>query len=251
MRLIREIAISVLVLCMTLSAAYALTEEEQGQLDDLLNQASSISEGANVAGATITAEDGWLLQGEKACTYSRLLNADETCLTSAVVFPSDGVGIDTIYYSAPEDIGHVNMDDWAEDVNSQIDEIWESYVEGAKAQSKRIGYDVVPLKWVQYPTLNKAAKVMTYGILLDFGGNVIINLTSVKFTRTGYVVMEVVTGDEMLAASSATYDSVSVYASNTYSPKPDSSLAMYTPYETSLLTSSRSDNVAASLCIRA
>lgn len=219
MRLIREIAISALVLCMTLSAAYALTEEEQGQLDELLSQATNITEGVNVAGATITAKDGWILQGEKACTYSRLVNADDTCLTSAVVFPTDGVGIDSIYYSAPEEIGHVNMDDWAEDVNSQIDEIWESYVEGAKEQSKRIGYDVVPLKWVQYPTLNKAAKVMTYGILVDFGGNQFINLASVKFTRTGYVLMELVTDDEMLAANSATYDSVSVYASTTYTPK--------------------------------
>jgi uncharacterized membrane-anchored protein len=134
------------------------------------------------------------------------------------VFPPEGVGINSIYYSAPEDIGYVNMEDWTDDVKSQIDEIWESYVEGSKAQSERIGYEVVPVKWVLYPTLNKTSKVMTYGILLNFGGENTINLTTVKFTKGGYVTMQVVTNDEMLAANSATYDGASLYASNTYEP---------------------------------
>ncbi len=218
MRWIKEFTIVALVSCVTLSTAQALTEEEQGQMEKLWGQASDITEGAEVEGATITATDGRLLQGEAACTLSRLLNADEYCDISAMVFPPEGIGIDTIYYQAPEDIGYVNMEDWTDDVNSQIDEIWESYVEGSKAQSERIGYEVVPLKWVLYPTLNKASKVMIYGILVDFGGENVINLVTVKFTRSGYVRMNVVTDDEMLAANSATFDSVSDYASNTYVP---------------------------------
>jgi len=215
---LRGLAIGAFALCLTVSNAEALTPDEEQQLSDLLGQAASVSQGVEVAGARIIASDGLLLQGEDACTFSSVLNADEVCDITAIMFPRDGVGIDSIYYSAPEDIGHVNMDDWTEDVTSQIDNIWDSYVEGAKAQSKRIGFDVVPLKWVLYPTLNKAAKVMTYGILLDFGGSEVINLVSVKFTRKGYVVMEIVTDEQILAASSATYDSVSVYASDSYSP---------------------------------
>lgn len=219
MSLIKVIAVGGLFLLMTLSAAHGQAGDERDQLDDLINQAANISEGTDVAGATIVAEGGSLLQGEKACTYSRLLNADVNCTTLAIVFPNPRTGIDSIYYEAPENVGHVNMDDWAEDVNSQIDEIWESYVEGSKEQSKRIGYEVTPLKWVQYPTLNKAAKVLTYGILIDFGGTQTINLTTIKFTRTGYVVMDVVTDDDMLAARSKNYDSASVYAAKTYVPQ--------------------------------
>lgn len=215
---LRDLVFGAFILCVTFSNAHALTEEEYGRLNDLVSQATSTSQGVDVAGARIVADEGALLQGEQACAFSRLLNADEECDTTAIVFPRQGVGIDTIYYSEPEDIGHVNMDDWTEDVKSQIDEIWDSYVEGSKAQSKRIGFDVVPLKWVLYPTLNKAAKVMTYGILLDFGGTHVINLVSVKFTRKGYVVLKIVTDEEILAADSASFDSVSVYASDTYKP---------------------------------
>lgn len=207
-----------LTLCVTMSSAGALTVEEEQQLDALYNQAADVSTGVEIDGATIAAEGGWILRGEEACTYSRLLNADVVCETEAIVFPPEGAAIDSIYYGPPEDIGHVNMDDWTEDVNAQIDEIWDSYVEGAKQQSERIGYPVTPVKWVLYPTLNKHARVMTYGILLDFGGDEVINLVTVKFTRSGYVVMEVVTSDEMLAAYSANFDGVSVYAASTYEP---------------------------------
>jgi uncharacterized membrane-anchored protein len=87
----------------------------------------------------------------------------------------------------------------------------------------------VPLKWVQYPTLNKAAKILTYGVLIDFGGNKTINLTSIKFTRTGYVVMKVVTDDKMLAATSRNYDNASVYAAKTYVPQTGSRYADFQP----------------------
>ena len=218
MRPLKELAIVALVSCVTLATAHAGTEGDEEQFEELFARASDITQGIEVNDATITAEGGWLLEGEDACTFSRLLNADEFCDISAIVIPPDNVGIDSIYYSPPENIGHVNIDDWTDEVSSQIDEIWESYVQGSKAQSERIGYDVVPLKWVLYPTLNKAAKVLTYGILVDFGGANVINLTTVKFTRSGYVTMSLVTDDEMLAASSTTYDRVSVYASNTYVP---------------------------------
>lgn len=225
MRPLKQFILAVLLCCLPLSTATALTEAEEEQLNALLSRAVDISEGAEVAGATIVAKEGWMLQGEDACTFSRLLNADEFCGVSAIVFPPAGSAIDSIYYAAPEDIGYVNMDDWTDDVNSQIDVIWESYVEGSKAQSERIGFDVVPVKWVLYPTLNKASQVMTYGVLLNFGGEEVINLTSVKFTRTGYVQMNVVTDDEMLAAAGTTFDGVSSYASTAYQPSTGSQYA--------------------------
>ena len=163
---------------MTFVSAQAFTEQEEQLFSDIMGRAIDVSQGTQVNGATITANGATLLKGKNACEFSRLLNADEFCDVSAILLPPEGAGIDSIYYAAPEDIGYVNMDDWTEEVSEQIDEIWESYVEGSKAQSERIGYQVVPLKWVLYPTLNRASKVMTYGILLDFGGQEIINLVS-------------------------------------------------------------------------
>lgn len=229
MRLFKEILVGMLALGMAATAAHAQTEHEQAQLDDITAQAVSITEGVKVGTAKIVARDGALLQGDDACNYSRLLNADFNCTTAAIVFPAERHAIDSIYYEAPTEVGHVNMDDWAEDVNSQIDEIWENYIAGSKTQSKRIGYEVVPVKWVQYPTLNKAAKILTYGILIDFGGQEVINLTSIKFTRTGYVVMEVVTDDDMLSARSMDYDSASLYAAKTYVPEAGTRYADFQP----------------------
>ena len=206
MILVRSILVATLVTCSTVSSVLAQTEAEQAKFSELFSRMSDASEGVAVEGSTIVAEDGLLLQNGDACAFSKLVNADEVCTVSAILFPSQDIAIDSIYYAAPENIGHVNMDDWAEDTRSQIDEIWDGYVEGTKAQSERIGYEVVPLKWVQYPTLNKASKVMTYGILLDFGGEETINLTVVKFSRSGYVVMQLVTDTEMLDAYSATFD---------------------------------------------
>jgi len=225
MNIARETLVAALLSCTVVSTALGQTDVMQAQIDALWEQASESSQGVQVGSATVVAEDGWLLLGEDACAFSRLVNADEICIYSAILFPREGISIDSVYYAAPEDLGHVNMDEWTDDVNSQIDELWEGYVEGAKAQSERIGFDVIPLKWVQYPTLSKTSKVMSYGILIDFGGDKIINLAVVKFTRTGYVVMELVTSDEMLATNSLTFDDVSVYASDTYLPADGSRYA--------------------------
>jgi len=216
---IKKLAATATVLsCITFSGAHALTEAEQNQIGTLLQNAEDVSDGQTVDSATISALDGHILKGEKACTFSHLLNADEYCNVSAIVFPREGTAIDTIYYTPPAEIGYVNMDDWTEDVRSQIDEIWESYVQGSREQSQRIGFNVEPVKWVLYPTLDKTAKVMTYGILLNFGGDEVINLVTVKFTKSGYVELNVVTDDGMLAHNGATYESVSTYAANTYDP---------------------------------
>ena len=197
--------------------AFAQSEADR-VLDGLVSRAADASEGVPLGNAMVTAPGGIILKGEDACRYSANLNADEVCETSAIVFPPDGVRIDSIYYHPAQNIGHVNMDDWTADVNAQIDEIWESYREGAAAQSERIGYQVTPVKWVLYPTLDKDAKVMTYGVLFDFDGQRVINLTSVKLTRKGYTTMEVVTDDTLLAENWSNYSAASNYAARTYTP---------------------------------
>lgn len=110
------------------------------------------------------------------------------------------------------------MDEWTDEVNAEIDTIWDHYVEGTKAQSKRLGEEVVPLRWVLYPTLDKERQIMTYGILISFAGEETINLMAIRFTRKGFSAMRIITNDELLAAASADFASVTSYASETYLP---------------------------------
>lgn len=219
MKPMKTFAAALLLAGLTATGAAALTPEEEAELDAVFEQAVDASAGARVGDATITATQAALLHGEAACTFDRLVNAEETCTTDAVLFPPQDVAIHSIYYLPPEEIGYVDMEEWTEDAKAQIDEIWQSYVEGAKAQSERIGFQITPLKWVLYPTLNQATKVMTYGILLDFGGEEVINLHTIKFTRSGYVEMNVVTDNALLADLSSSFDDVATYASNSYAPQ--------------------------------
>lgn len=214
----RILAAAVVLSSLAVAPAQALTEEEQAQLDALGQNVVDASAGAKVGSATVTAQGAVMLEGQDACTYDRLLNAQEDCTVEAILFPPEGVAVDSVYFSPPNEIGYVDMEEWTDDATSQIDEIWESYVEGSKAQSERLGYEVKPVKWVLYPTLNKDTKVMTYGFLLTFNGEPVINLHSVKFTRKGYVEMTVVTYDEMMSAANSSFDDVATYAANTYTP---------------------------------
>jgi uncharacterized membrane-anchored protein len=219
MKPFRILAAALLLTGLTISGAAALTPEEEAQLDALFENALDASGGVEVGRGTITAQGAIALQGEAACTFDRLLNAEETCVTDAVLFPPKSeTAIVSIYFTPPEEIGYVDMEEWTEDISSQIDELWENYVQGTKDQSARLGYDVTPVRWVLYPTLDKEAKVMTYGILLNFGGEEVINLQTIKFTRKGYVEMTVVTSEADLAAAALGFDEVAAYASNTYAP---------------------------------
>lgn len=218
MKPLRSFTAALLLSCLPFSPAAAMTEAEQEQLNALFENASDASAGVAVGSATITAEGAAMLQGADACTFDRLLNAEEVCTTDAVVFPPEGSVIASIYYAPPQEIGYVDMEEWTDDASSRIDEIWQSYVEGSKEQSARLGYEVTPVKWVLYPTLDRRAKVMTYGILLNFGGEQVINLQTIKFTRKGYVEMTVVTYEDMLTASPSGFTDVASYAADTYAP---------------------------------
>src|SRR3546814_9949145 len=92
--------------------------------------------------ATVIAEGGIIVHGDAACEISKILNGDEVCAVTAILVPPQGLGIDSINYFPPAEIGHVDMAEWTDEVNQEIDVIWQSFVEGAVDQSKRLGMTV-------------------------------------------------------------------------------------------------------------
>jgi uncharacterized membrane-anchored protein len=69
-------------------------------------------------------------------------------------------------YFAYDAVGYVGMEDW-DDLD--VDELWATYVEGTKEQSKQYGYQVRSLRWLIKPTLNRVNSVAYYAIEAQFG----------------------------------------------------------------------------------
>lgn len=65
-----------------------------------------------------------------------------------------------------EPVGYVEMDDWDE---LDVDALWESYVEGARAQSEEFGFEIKPLRWIIEPTLDQANATAYYALEVQFG----------------------------------------------------------------------------------
>lgn len=220
MPVLHRLAPALLLIALPLQGVQA--QDNAASVDDQLNavveRVVDASQGIEIDDATVVADGAFGLARADACEFSRLLNGDEICTTSAVIFPPQDVPIHSIYYEPPENIGFVDMEDWTEGASEEIDLIWESFVEGAKEQSARLGYHVRPVKWLLYPTLDKETQVMNYAMLFDFGGEEVVNVTSVKFKRNGYVVMKIVTDETMLAESGASFADVAAYASRSYRP---------------------------------
>ncbi len=102
------------------------------------------------------------------------------------------------YWSAPEfdvyfsydPVGYIKMDDW-QDVN--VEQLWASYVDGTKQQSKEIGANVRPLGWIIKPTLDRAHSVAYYAIEAQFGDeSPVVNMVIYDFGRAGYEQMTLV-----------------------------------------------------------
>ena len=72
----------------------------------------------------------------------------------------------SLYYSNHE-VGFVEMDDWAD---MDVDELWQAYQEGAREQSRILGYTVTPMRWLVEPTLLANDSVAFYGLEVQFGG---------------------------------------------------------------------------------
>jgi len=87
-------------------------------------------------------------------------------------------------YLNHESIGYVKMDDWDE---LDVDDLWESYVEGARAQSEQFGIEVRPLRWIVQPTLDQQAAVAYYALEVQFGQETpLVNMVVMDFGRYGY-----------------------------------------------------------------
>lgn len=101
-------------------------------------------------------------------------------------------GIDTLSIDKPNDDGFVSFDDWGDNAAETIDEIWDQYVEGSKAQSRKLGVSIVPQKWLVYPTLDKRKSYMYYAILVNWDGEPVVNADAALFDRYGYVNFTVI-----------------------------------------------------------
>jgi len=114
-------------------------------------------------------------------------------------------GIDTLIIEKPNSEGYVKFDDWdRENSKDEITAIWNEMVEGSKEQSKVLGYDVTPVKWVVYPNLDKKKSYMYYAILINWNGELVINAKATLFDRTGYVAFRIVPDKEDISEAELT-----------------------------------------------
>lgn len=102
-------------------------------------------------------------------------------------------GIDTLIVTKPNSEGFVKFDDWGtSEAKDEISGIWDELVTGSKAQSQRAGVEIIPLKWIVYPHLDKAKSFMYYAYLMRWGDSHVVNIKLSKFDRRGYVEFSIV-----------------------------------------------------------
>lgn len=216
------------VLLPVTAPAQELATAQQERLIALFQTAEDASLGKEIEGAEVAMADGYIITGPPACEIMEILNADDSCEVTAVLIPPEGLGLDSLNYFKPVEIGHVDMQEWTDEVSADIDTIWQSYVEGTREQSEKLGFTIEPLGWALYPTLDKKSGVMSYGIRVNWGGEELINLMTVKFTREGFALIRVVTDPERMRAAGHDYATLAVNAADTYKPLEGFRYADYT-----------------------
>lgn len=101
--------------------------------------------------------------------------------------------IDTLIIDKPNSDGYVKFDDWDEDtVKDEIDSIWKDLVSSSKEQSRILGYNIIPIKWIVFPKIEKQHSYMYYAYLIDWDGEPTVNVKATKFDRRGYVAFSIV-----------------------------------------------------------
>lgn len=131
-------------------------------------------------------------------------------------------GIDSLMVMAPNSQGYVKFDDWDGDSSSdEIETIWQEFVEGTKAQGEKLGVDIKPVKWHVYPTLDKEKSIMYYAILLDWGGEMNLNVRATLFDRRGYVPFSLIPADPNVPEIEI--KRMVVASLDSYGPKPEES----------------------------
>ena len=122
-------------------------------------------------------------------------------------------------YFNHEAIGYVRMDDWDE---LDVDELWESYVQGAREQSRLFGYDVKPLRWVVEPTLDREKAVAYYALEVQFGEEApLINMIVFDFGRYGYEQMTLVQDSSAFPAAGASGIATRIADAYAFGPESD------------------------------
>ncbi|MEQ8832651.1 MAG: DUF2167 domain-containing protein [Alphaproteobacteria bacterium] len=136
-------------------------------------------------------------------------------------------GIDSTIIMKPNSDGFVSFEDWtSETAKEAIDEIWESFVEGSLAQTKKIGVEIKPIKWIITPYLDKEKSYLYYAFLLQWGQEQIINVKASKFDRLGYVEFQFV--PEKVTFSEAELTTLVEQTLATYTPSQHQSYDSFT-----------------------
>ncbi len=118
-----------------------------------------------------------------------------------------------------EAIGYVQMDDWDE---LDVDELWESYVEGAREQTKLFGYEVRPLRWIVQPTLDREKAVAYYALEVQFGQEPpLVNMIVFDFGRFGYEQMTLVQDSSAFPAAGTAGVATRIADAYAFGPESD------------------------------
>lgn len=170
--------------------------------------------------------------------YSFYLSHEESCayvekefgwdpaecpyLEHIIFYPS--ADIDTLIVDKPVSDGYIELDDWASaDHDEEIETIWTELVEGAKIQSKRVGKEIRPIRWVIYPTVNEQKNILYYAYLLEWDGEPTVNMRATVFDRNGYVAFTLTpAATELLEVNLTKMAEATLGA---YQPKPSLSYA--------------------------
>jgi uncharacterized membrane-anchored protein len=117
-------------------------------------------------------------------------------------------------YLNHERIGFVKMDDW-EELN--VDDLWQAYVEGARAQSEQLNVEVRPLRWVIQPTLDRQGAVAYYALEVQFGNEEpLVNMVVLDFGRYGYEEMTLVQGSASFPVEGAQQMAASIAGAHSF-----------------------------------
>ena len=120
-----------------------------------------------------------------------------------------------------EAIGYVQMDDWDQ---LDVDDLWDSYVDGAKEQTRLFGYEVKPLRWIVEPTLDRDKAVAYYALEVQFGEETpLVNMIIFDFGRFGYEQMTLVQDSSAFPAAAA--GGVATRIADAYAFGPESDYA--------------------------
>lgn len=101
--------------------------------------------------------------------------------------------IDTMIVFKPNSEGHVKFDDWVDGgATEEIDAIWDDLVLGSEAQGERLGVEMRPIRWLQYPTLDQERSILYYSYWFRWDQDEYAIIKGTKFDRKGYIEFDLI-----------------------------------------------------------